>query len=279
MPPGGTDWFQANSPSGSGGQIPPGPITADMIPAIWSQANPGKTIQQSDIDYWTQKLPELNARGAELGNPNYAYERLTGTGAGSAAAMGSSAPGGMPGALTNNPGYGIFQKLAGGLSPQQILENDPGYQFRLQQGLDAISKSAAAKGTLLNAGTGKALSRYGQDYAAGEYGNVFNRMLGLGGFGSGLQNQAYNQLMGVSNLGLGAAGGQNAAGSAYAGNVGNLLGQMGNAQSAGTVGSSNAWQNALNQGGNLAQWLLSLKAGQPTATPPGSAYNQATAEG
>jgi hypothetical protein len=52
---------------------------------------------------------------------------------------------------------------------------DPGFAFRLQEGLKAIQRSAAAKGTALSGGTMKALERYGQDYSSNEYGNAYNR--------------------------------------------------------------------------------------------------------
>lgn len=45
----------------------------------------------------------------------------------------------------------------------------PGYQTRLDAGFQARERSAAARGTVLNGGTLKALERYGQDYAQNEY--------------------------------------------------------------------------------------------------------------
>jgi hypothetical protein len=48
----------------------------------------------------------------------------------------------------------------------------PGYQIRLDAGQQARERSAAAQGSVLSGGTQKALERYGQDYATGEYGNA-----------------------------------------------------------------------------------------------------------
>lgn len=53
--------------------------------------------------------------------------------------------------------------------------NNPGFKFRLGEGLKAIERSAAAKGTLLTGGTMKGLQNYGQESASQEYGNVYNR--------------------------------------------------------------------------------------------------------
>jgi hypothetical protein len=57
------------------------------------------------------------------------------------------------------------------------LQTDPGYGFRLSEGLKALERSAAARGGLLSGGTGKALTRYGQEMGSQEFGNAFNRSL------------------------------------------------------------------------------------------------------
>jgi hypothetical protein len=83
-------------------------------------------------------------------------------------------------------------------------ESDPGYQFRLQQGLGALEGSAAARGGLFSGQTGKDLTDYAQGMASQEYQNAFNRDLAqkqnLGqayGLGSGQnlaqQQQGFNQ--------------------------------------------------------------------------------------
>lgn len=63
-----------------------------------------------------------------------------------------------------------------GPDAQSVL-NDPGYQFRLGQGEQALQQSAAAKGTLNGGATQKAVLGYGQDYASNEFNNVWNRDL------------------------------------------------------------------------------------------------------
>jgi hypothetical protein len=54
---------------------------------------------------------------------------------------------------------------------------EPGYQFRLQSGTDALQNSAAAKGVLRTGGTLKDLLEYGQNFASNEYGGAYNRAL------------------------------------------------------------------------------------------------------
>lgn len=57
------------------------------------------------------------------------------------------------------------------------FEADPGYQFRLDEGLKARQRQAAARGRNASPATEKALDRYSQGLAAQEYGNAFNRYL------------------------------------------------------------------------------------------------------
>ena len=52
---------------------------------------------------------------------------------------------------------------------------DPSYQFRLQQGQEALERSGAARGVTNTGGTLKDILDYGQQAASQEYGNVFGR--------------------------------------------------------------------------------------------------------
>jgi hypothetical protein len=66
----------------------------------------------------------------------------------------------------------------------QNFRNSTGYQFGLNQGMGAITGSAAAKGLLNSGGTLKALNTFGQDYASSKYGDYLNQLQNL--LGSGL---------------------------------------------------------------------------------------------
>jgi len=105
----------------------------------------------------------------------------------------------------------------------QFSQDDPSYQFRLQQGQQALERSAAAGGRLTGGGTLKAITRYGQDVASQEYGNAYNRALSTFGANQSSRQQRVATLSGMANLGYGAAGqsGQNLYNSAvYGGNTG-----------------------------------------------------------
>jgi hypothetical protein len=54
---------------------------------------------------------------------------------------------------------------------------DPGYQFVVGQGENALNNWAASKGTLNDSETGKSFIRFGQGAAGQQYDSVFNRQL------------------------------------------------------------------------------------------------------
>lgn len=115
----------------------------------------------------------------------------------------------------------------------QDIYSDPSYQFRLQQGQDAIQSSAAAKGSLLSGATLKALQGYGQDMASQEYQNAYNR------FNADQTNQ-YNRLSNLVGIGQNAAAQQGNYGAQTAQAVANNTMAGANAQAAGVIGSANA---------------------------------------
>jgi len=161
-------------------------------------------------------------------------------------------------------------------APTDVTEqNDPGYQFRLQQGQQAIQNSAAARGGLLSGGTAKALADYNQNAASGEYGNVYNRRFNefTTRYNQYVNNQTnqFNKLAAISGMGQTSANNLSTAGLATAGQVGNTLltsaGQIGQdlnnagaARGSGYVGIANSLSGGLNNLGSLA--LLSHILGQ-----------------
>ncbi len=99
----------------------------------------------------------------------------------------------------------------GELASQQFnFQADPGYAFRLAEGIKALEQSAAARGNLLSGTTGKALQRYGQGLASQEYSNAFNRFqteraaragLGQMEYGRFADEQARRQALGQTEYG------------------------------------------------------------------------------
>ena len=120
--------------------------------------------------------------------------------------------------------------LEGAAKSQQALEMDPGYGFRLGEGMKALERMQAARGNMLSGGAMKAGQRYAQDYASGEYQNAYNRLANIAGLGQTAGTQ------------LGGAAQQ------FGTSAGNIMGQEANALAAGRIGRGSAYGNAI-QGG------------------------------
>jgi len=61
------------------------------------------------------------------------------------------------------------------------FKESPGYQFRLDQGMQALDRSQA--GRRLGGRAAKEALRYGQDYGSGEFGKQFSRLSTIAGYG------------------------------------------------------------------------------------------------
>jgi hypothetical protein len=116
-----------------------------------------------------------------------------------------------------------------------MLNMDPGYNFRLGEGMKSLERNAAARGGLISGGALKAAQRYGQEFASNEFGNAYGRVAGL------------------ASLGPSAAGVMNNLGQTYSTNAGNTMGNMGvntgNALLAATNARTSAYTGAGNQFG------------------------------
>lgn len=118
----------------------------------------------------------------------------------------------------------------------QDIYSDPSYQFRLNEGLDAVQSGAAAQGGLLSGATLKALQGYGQDMASQEYQNAYNRF-------NADQTNRYNRLSNIVGLGQNAAAQQGNAGAQTAQAVANNTMAGANAQAAGQIAAGNRTAN------------------------------------
>jgi len=123
------------------------------------------------------------------------------------------------------------------------FREDPGYQFALNQGLEAMQRSAAAKGLLGSTGTLKHLNDYAQGMADQQYGNAYNRF-------TQSQQQKYNMLANLSSIGQNAAANTGSASQNFANQVGQNYQSMGNAAAAGSIGTANAINQGIGQGTN-----------------------------
>lgn len=200
--------------------------------------------------------------------------------------LAEQAPAGQP-YLDASAGYrnlaaGYLQQAAG-MDPsrvltQQGLEQTPGYQFALQQGLQATQSAAAAKGLGISGAALKEAANYATGLANQTYTNRFSEAqqswqdvinqgqsalnLGTAAYNQGtlaqqLQQQQYGQWQNLGNLGENAAAQSGQAGTAAAnaitsgltagaGQAGNYLQNAGQAQAAGTAGVGNALTSGVN---------------------------------
>lgn len=98
------------------------------------------------------------------------------TPAGSAAPGGGQPIGSPSDYLTTIPGAPQFPNIPRFQAPtMEEAMADPGYAFTLKQGDANLQNWAAAKGTLNDSSTAKALIDYGQGAATTQYGNVWDR--------------------------------------------------------------------------------------------------------
>lgn len=117
-------------------------------------------------------------------------------------------------------------------------QQDPGYQFRLDEGNKAINAAASARGLGNSGATMKALARYGQDYATGEYDKVYNRN--------------YNRLSQLAGFGQDATNSMVNASANYGNSVANNYMGLGNANAAAQLAQANRFSNLLGQGAQAA---------------------------
>lgn len=139
------------------------------------------------------------------------------------------------------------------------LYSDPSYQFRLNQGLDAVNRAGGAAGKRISGNRLLDLNNYAQGMASTEYQNAYNRAL------QGWQNNAdqgyrtyttnynagqdyQNRLADLVNMGYGALNNANTVRlNATQGKTGTQIGAA-NALAAGNLGQANAYRNLLNMG-------------------------------
>ena len=246
-----------------------GSMASSRASSAQQQAAGEATQAQRDIaDQQTALQREQYLKQLELNEP-FRLAGLTGTNmllnqlqGPSASAKFGGVPGYDPASAMRNFGASDFQA-------------DPGYAFRLSEGMKALDRTAASRGGLLSGATLKGAQRYGSDLASQEYQNAFNRYQAnraqqaqeYGNAFNRFQTERTNTLAPLQSLaGLGQSATQQAqqasqnytAGTTAAlGNYGNAAASnmigAGNARASGYVGGANALSSGLGQGLNFYQ--------------------------
>jgi hypothetical protein len=125
------------------------------------------------------------------------------------------------------------------------FQQDPGYGFRLTEGMKALDRTAAARGGLLSGSTLKGAQRYGQDLASQEYQNAFNRY-------QTERAAQLNPLQSLAGLGQSAAGTLTNAAGTYGANQNEAIANTANARQSAYMGPANAVAGGVNQYLNYA---------------------------
>lgn len=156
---------------------------------------------------------------------------------------------GLKGGVEASPEFGMLNKPFG----MDQFKADPGYDFRMSEGMKALERSAAARGGLLSGAAMKGSMRFGQDLASQEYQNAFNRY-------QTERMARLNPLQGMLGQGQTAANALTSAAGQTGQNLMQGYGNLGQAKASSYVGGANALTSALSQGVGLYAQLPYLNA-------------------
>ena len=130
----------------------------------------------------------------------------------------------------------LNQLMGPGGAGAASLFADPSYQWRLNQGMDAVGNRLSAQGGSLGGNALRAYTDYAQGAASTEFQNIYNRLFGISSLGE-------NAAAGVGNMGMGAAT-----------QAGNFSTSGAAAGAAGIVGGANAMTGGIS--GGINNWML-----------------------
>jgi len=169
---------------------------------------------------------------------------------------------GLEGGEAGAADYGRYARDFG----MSDFEADPGYGFRMSEGMKALERSAAARGGLLSGTTLKGVQRFGQDLASQEYQNAFNRYYAA-------RNAQLNPLQGI--LGQGQSSTDVLTGAAGEAGRGIGAAQMGAgaARASGYAAGTNALTGALQSGMQNYMMYNAMRPGGYGAYAPQAGTN------
>jgi hypothetical protein len=152
---------------------------------------------------------------------------------------------GLEGGEAGAPDFGRYSRDFGTAD----FEADPGYGFRMSEGMKAIERSAAARGGLLSGSTLKGVQRFGQDLASSEYGNAYNRFYAM-------RNAQLNPLQSLTGQGQTSANTLTNAAGDFGKGLASTYMSMGNVEAAGATGAGQARASGYVGGANALTGAL-----------------------
>ena len=136
--------------------------------------------------------------------------------------------------------------------------SDPGYQFGLDQGQQALDRKFAASGGRFSGAMLKEASRFNAGTAAGGYNAAYQR-----------GQDRLNRLQSLAGLGQTSTQASAAAGASSAYANSNLISAQGNAAGSAQLAQGNIWGNTVNQIGALYGRNNNSTGGNPAIWAPG----------
>ncbi len=129
------------------------------------------------------------------------------------------------------------------MSASEVM-SDPGYQFGLDQGQQALDRKRAAMGGRVSGAALQAASQFGTNYAATGYGAAYQR-----------RQDRLNRLQALAGIGQTATAGSAAAGMNSSNAISALLSSQGDANAAAGLATGNIWGGVANQLGAMGKKL------------------------
>lgn len=155
---------------------------------------------------------------------------------------------------TGAAGYGSLNKT---FTAADYLKNqDPGYQFQLTTGENALQSRDATTGSSIGGAAMKDLNNFAQGTAATGYQSAFDRY-------NTQNSNVYTRLAGLAGLGQSSANNTAASGNIFGTNAGSNIIGAGNAAASGIVGGS----NALTSGATTAAGYYALNSSNNAGDP------------
>ncbi len=231
------------TPVQSGGsRMMGGPVSSTRSPGMMGPNGPMIPPGPNQSQFPGQQNPNAPYAGINTGGGQYPLSSVQGTG--------FLAP---FNAAFNRP------------DPNQI-QNDPSFKFQMEQGTEALERSALARGTALGGGQMKELARFGQGLASTFDDKYYGRAKGEYDTARDIFNQNKQSQYGV-------LADQRNAGQQAATNQSDIAQGQGNAQAAGTMRQGSVYGNLVNNAGRLGasaydQWDYNRQQQQPPNLNP-----------
>ena len=150
----------------------------------------------------------------------------------------------------NQPGSSLAEEFH---YPLSAFQADPGFQFRLDEGMKVLERSAAARGGVLGGRQLKDITRFGQEFASNEYNTAYTRA-----FNEFMANRGtrFNRLAALAGIGQTTTSFGAQIGAQTSGNISNIYQgtgarlsdialQSGNARAAGQIGAVSPYASLL----------------------------------